>query len=275
MTNIVHADYQDSSIPFVLTTRADFQLRHQVLTAYNFGNVLCLNLSQSANAVDKHAQSQLDFLARSTVTMAQDNSSLNSPNSYYTTGTLQRGGKPARIVPIEYVTLYWAEQAVKGNLKAQILVAYLTDHSLRDMAKIALGLVDHPQLPMSTGEMLRLAAQLADEKENQDRYYADKPVAGFFNQAARLPVTLNTLDSYMATNEIYHHMGQDMDTQQASNLGKTLTAVSAQYNIPTCKRHRYWHVSANPERPAYLNWAKGYSVQILYAVPSILEQLGF
>jgi hypothetical protein len=163
----LHADYQDNSVPYVETTRAIFHVGSTELYAYNFKDVVLLNLSQAANLAGKQANSLFDFLVSNTLKTAMANSSTISETSYYTSVRGTKGGKPERIVPVEYVTLYWMDQAYRAkNPVAVRLVAHLVNQNVKTDASIALGIIAAPKLPTKTkAELYRELADLEDKLE--------------------------------------------------------------------------------------------------------------
>lgn len=160
----LHADYQDPSIKYVDTTRAIFSIGATKLYAYNFNNVVLLNLSQAAELVGKQASSLFRFLTSNTLKMAMQQLSTKSQTSYYTTVRSDKGGKPERIVPIEYVTLFWVDQATRAN--NPIALRLLVDgfhKSAKTDASIALGIIAPLALPTYTKS--ELYRKLADHED--------------------------------------------------------------------------------------------------------------
>lgn len=202
MTNniVSYNNYQNDDIETVETTRATFMVGQTELLCYNYQNEVYLNLSQAANIVNKNAISLFDFLKSNTFKAALGNNFNIWKSSYYTTDELQTRGKKPRIVKLEYVTLFWADQASKDNLTALKLLALQTALKVKQDAELALNIGQLPPAKAPTmADVAKAYLELAAEKEQQLSFLLDKPGLAAKLELAHQP---KALDTWMSFNEL-------------------------------------------------------------------------
>lgn len=223
MSDLTYGNYQDDSIPTVETTRAQFTVAGNEMTAYNYNGVVCLNLSQAAKLVGKEANSLFDFLASNTLKMTLEQHQTNSATSYYTSDVSQKGGKPARIVPIGYVTLYWSVQAFKAENHSALRLMYIVNsEKVQGDAKTALGMGEakaisqEDQLIQMAEASIKFAKLMKAAKNNP-------------GDARQMDMTLSDvgcqLDGYSTIFDMAESNGIELTPVQARSVGMIMAGI--------------------------------------------------
>lgn len=228
---ILHNDYQDPTIPFIETTRVNVTTHGVDFVAYDYKREVYLNLSQVANVVNKGASSLFYFCARNTQESLMGKQSVYFDFQAYTTTEPHTKGKPPRIVHINVASLYWGEQAAKGNADALKLLVQGT----RENIVKAVDEVLHPKTPMlSTTELLRLGYEASQKLEALEGAMAHMPIVEALVNSRKDNLAL---PGYMSTYEVRMRYG--LPTTCAQKLASKLDGMTSVSNNSVKTNHEW------------------------------------